>query len=215
MRILEIATSVDEVPFSVAILALLIAGCDGSGPEALGVTASAQGAGYCITNVHTDIPTVHFRGQEWMIGSSEGLGPRDLEVNVTEFVQPQVSTSTSVKPSGDDISAAVGYSVTTRYQISASSKVAVTAGAFQRLEAYTAFQRAIWEIRDAVCNVHLGMGASYKPVGVYFETVNAGDFGIFDPGVYAPAPDCGGPGCVPAAPPPGADPPDAGAPDGG
>jgi hypothetical protein len=211
MRIPELSASARGASSAVAILASLLAGCDG--PDALGVAASAQGVGYCITNVHTDVPTIHFRGQRWLIAAAEGLGPRDLDVDVTEFAQPQISTNTSFKPGVDDISNAVGYSVTTRYQVSASSRVTVNTGVFDRLEAYIAFQRAVWEIRDAGCGVHLGVGASYKPVGVYFQTVEALDLGIQDPGVYALGPDCIGPTCLPVVPPPGQGaPPPGGAP---
>ena len=52
----------------------------------------------------------------------------------------------------------------------------------KRLEAYAAYQRTVWEIRDADCLVPLGTGASFKPIGVYFRVVDAEDIALPDPG---------------------------------
>jgi hypothetical protein len=177
-----------------ALAVAVVLGCEG--PDPVGAAALAVSGGYCLTDVHTDVPTLHFHGQEWLMDEAEGLGPRTLDVNITSFVQPQVVTNTTFKLDPGDVSSAVGYSVTDRFQVSASSSVSVPAGMYERLEAYTAFQRAIWEIRDAACLVHVGLGAAYKPVGVFFQTVDGASLPLPDPGIFVAAPDCEGPGCV-------------------
>jgi hypothetical protein len=182
-----------------ASISAALAAC-GAGEEGeIGTAQEAQSGAFCITNVRTDPTTVHFTGQEWLLGSSEGYGPRTLTVAVAASVLPQVSTSTTTKPSAADVSKAVGYAVQTRIDVAASSTWTVSSGVFQREEAYAAYQRAFWEIRDAACGVLLGTGISYRPIGVFFQTVNTADIPIVDPGVFAFAPGCDGDGCPPGA----------------
>ncbi|APR76314.1 Hypothetical protein A7982_01661 [Minicystis rosea] len=192
-------------------------GCDTDG-AAFGEAALADATGYCISNVAVDPVTIHFQGQQWLIGAAEGRGPRDLSVDVSEFIQPQISTNTSVKLDPNAVSDAVGYSVAARYQVRALSSITVSTGIFQRLEAYASYQRSDWEIKDAACLVHLGFGSTFKPIGVYFETVGGTNIALPDPGVYVPAPTIGGGLALgPAEPVDGgaAEPSDAGAPDSG
>lgn len=165
---------------------------------------------HCILNAHTDNGTVHFQGPNWLLTSSEGLGPQSLNVVIQQTVQPAISASETFKLDPSSISEAVGYSVTERYDVFGGATLAVPRMAFQRLEAYTAYQRTVWEIRDASCDVVLGLGASFRPIGVFFRTVNTSDVWIPDVDVYVvgPAPVYSGIG----VPPP---PPDAGAGDAG
>ncbi|MFT3776472.1 MAG: hypothetical protein QM820_64855 [Minicystis sp.] len=170
------------------------------GDEDLGVAQQPDGSAICILDVHTDSGTFHFEGPNWILDAAEGLGPRTLSLNVAVFVQPQVATSTNFKPDPNVISAAVGYSVATRYQVAAGDSVSLLQGQFRRLEAYTAFQRTIWEIRDGTCLNRLGVGVTYKPIGIYFKTVDAHDVAISDLGVYVFNAPCVGPGCTSPGP---------------
>ena len=158
-------------------------GCT-SGAESLGVAEQAASITHCLLDVHTDTGTFHFEGPDWLIGSVEGRGPQSLNLRIGEYVQPAVSTSTTDKPTASEISSAVGYSLTRRYEVLGASTATVDAGRFQRLEAYADYQRTIWEIRDAACATTLGAGASYKPVGIYFKVVDAGDTRLPEVGVY-------------------------------
>src|SRR5262249_28922249 len=78
----------------------------------------------------------------------------------------------------------------------ASSQAKLDEGKFMRLEAYTAFQKTTWEIRDASCNVYLGSGITYKPIGIYFELRNIVDVGLPDVGIYTAASSCPGGICA-------------------
>jgi hypothetical protein len=188
----------------VAILATaLVGGCEGNRPSGGGpvLGETADGIGYCISNVRVDANTIHFFGHRWLIGIAEGAGPRNLSLEITEAVAPEVSvqTETGLEVDPGDISEAVGYSVATSFEVAASSTIEVAEDEFRRLEAYTSYQRALWEIHDAACGARIGVGASYKPVGVYFQTVEGASFLLPDPGVHVV--DCLIPGCPP--PPPG------------
>jgi hypothetical protein len=216
-----------------ALIAVAASACAGdgrnepAGPEerAAGAAAQALVPAYCILNAHTDNGTVHFQGPDWLLSSSEGLGPQQLSVRVSQYVQPAVSTTGNFTLDATGVSNAVGYNMAERYEIIGGARLDVATFAFQRLEAYTAYQRTIWEIRDGACEAILGYGASFRPIGVYFRTVNTSDTWIPDLGVTLVGPVAVDPSAlVPAGPgavlPPGgsggaAGPSDAGAGDAG
>lgn len=152
-------------------------------PEPVGAASGAVTGAYCILDARTDEGSFHFEGPRWLLGSGEGKGPMIIEVRLQSFVLPAMSTTTTHKPDPSVVSAAVGYNMTEWYGLFEFTRVDIEARRFQRVEAYPAFQRTVWEIRDADCNVFLGMGASYKPIGVYFKVVNSVDVALPDVGV--------------------------------
>ena len=180
-------------------------------------TEEAATVVYCVINAHTDPGTVHFQGPDWLLSASEGRGPQQLNVRIDEYLQPVVSTSGSFKLDPSALSTSVGYSMGARYQLQASGGVTVSSGAFRRLEAYTAFQRTIWEVRDASCTTVLGRGASFKPIGVFFQVVSASSVALPDLGVYVAGSVDEGPAVVPwgTGPATAGDGADAGGNDGG
>jgi hypothetical protein len=182
----------NPVSLAAALAAGSVVSCAASrtaGPgEALGAAAEPQAATYCVLDAHTDRGTVHFQGPDWLITSSEALGPLELDVRVQQYVQPALSTSTDVRLDPSTLSRAVGYSMAERYEIQGAARRALETGEHKRLEAYTAFQRTIWEIRDASCAVTLGTGASFKPIGVYFRVVDATDVALPEIGGYVVGP---------------------------
>jgi hypothetical protein len=123
--------------------------------------------------VQTDPTTVHFEGPKWLLTSGEGAGPMLLDVRVQKYLIPAVSTTGLYKPDAGTISHAVGYNMTNWYGVFDYTHVTVDNLRYQRVEAYPAFQRTVWEIRDASCTQYLGLGASYRPIGVYFKVIDA------------------------------------------
>jgi hypothetical protein len=162
--------------------------------EEVGAASEPQTVTYCVLDAHTDVGTVHFQGPDWLLTSSEAAGPLELDVVVQQYVQPAMSTSADIKLDPTAVSAAVGYSLAERYEIQGAGRQALSDGELERLEAYTAFQRTIWEIRDATCAVHLGTGASFKPIGVYFRVVDTTDVTLPELGGYVTAPGGAPPG---------------------
>lgn len=165
------------------LTAASLSACDLPGAGELGAAAEAATVAYCLLNVRTDNDTVHFEGPRWRLASSEGAGPLQLELRVLQFVLPAMSTSSTAKLDPGTVSAAVGYNVTERFGVDDFSLVTVKTGMFQRLEAYPAFRRTVFEIRDASCNVPLGVGAAYRPVGILFKVVTTTDVALPDLGV--------------------------------
>jgi hypothetical protein len=97
---------------------------------------------------------------------------------VQQYVQPAMSTTVDVKLDPATVSKAVGYSMAERYEIQGGARRSLDVGQRKRMEAYTAYQRTVWEIRDASCVVVLGMGASFKPIGLYFRVADAHDVAL-------------------------------------
>jgi hypothetical protein len=183
-------------------------------PEYVGEASQDLTTAYCILNAHTDDNTVHFEGPKWLLTSGEGAGPLLIDMRVVKFVIPAMSTTSNYKPDASAVSAAVGYSMTERYGVNDFTRATVQGGRFQRIEAYPAFQRTIWEIRDPSCSVPLGLGASYRPIGVYFKVVDTVDVALPDLGVRLFQTIGDDPGVLlPGAPPPPAG--DGGTRDGG
>jgi hypothetical protein len=154
----------------------------------VGEGSAALAGTFCIVNPQLAPGSFHFEGPNWLLDSAEGLGERSLDLAITSFVQPMISSTTTAKPGPDDVSEAVGYSVTLRFQVQASSGIDVPAMRYQRLEAYTSFQKTVFEIRDITCSTVLGLGSAYRPIGVHFETRDAFDVAMVDVGIYTIAP---------------------------
>jgi hypothetical protein len=252
----------------------------------VGEGSAALAGTFCIVNPQLAPGSFHFEGPNWLLDSAEGLGERSLDLAITSFVQPMISSTTTAKPGPDDVSQAVGYSVTLRFQVQAfqghlcsgnrasfawnfmrrsttkrlgtatvrertraatvrertpgdppstgqdaawkgpladargsgplahargstcfcssraisgdleragfqvqaSSGIDVPAMRYQRLEAYTSFQKTVFEIRDLTCSTVLGLGSAYRPIGVHFETRDAFDVAMVDVGIYTIAP---------------------------
>jgi hypothetical protein len=180
----------------VVLAAALIAGAtpacarsrEAAPDEETGAAAQPQAVAYCVLDAHTDVGTVHFQGPDWLLSSSEALGPLELNVRVQQYIQPAMSTTDEIKLDPATLSNAVGYNMAQRFEIQGAGRQALSKGELKRMEAYTAYQRTIWEIRDADCAVPLGMGASFMPIGVYFRVVDATDVTLPDLGAYVVAP---------------------------
>ena len=176
----------------VALVGGSIAACApdrSAGPaEPVGVASQEQAPAYCVFNAHTDVGTVHFQGPDWLLTSSEGRGPLELDVRVEQYVQPSVSTSVDVKLNPSTLSKAVGYNMAERYLLQGAARQSLMGPELKRLEAYTAYQRTVWEIRDASCAVPLGAGASFRPIGLYFRVVLAADITLPQVGVHLVTP---------------------------
>ena len=176
------------------LLAGSISGCAwGPGADLEETTRAAAEAQTtcCVLNARTDLGTVHFQGPDWLLSSSEALGPLELNVRIQQYVQPAMSTSVDVTLDPSILSDAVGYNMAERYELQGGARHALAQGELKRLEAYTAYQRTAWEIRDATCAVLLGTGASFKPIGVYFRVVNAESITLPDLGFSAVSPHQG------------------------
>jgi hypothetical protein len=176
-------TSLTKAAFCAAAILGSGATCDVENEHVV-ATSQESTTAYCILNAHTDNGTVHFEGPKWLLASSEGASPLLIELRVLKFILPAMSTTGNYKPDPSAVSTAVGYSMTERYGVEDFTRVTIATARFQRVEAYPAFQRTIWEIRDADCNVPLGAGASYKPIGVYFKVVTTTDVALPDVGVH-------------------------------
>jgi hypothetical protein len=172
-----------------ALLAGSPAACAPGRPEsseALGRATWTQTGPYALVFGSTDVGTVHFQGPDWLLTSSEAAAPLELNVRVDQYVQPQMSTSIDVKLDPSAISKTVGYSIAERYLLQGAARRSLSNGEFKRIEAYPAFQRTVWEIRDASTAALLGMGATYRPIGLYFRVVDSENFVLPDPGVPVP-----------------------------
>jgi hypothetical protein len=178
-----------------ALMSGAVSAC-AEGSDDIGAAAQATTPAYCIVNAHTDSGTIHFQGPNWLISSSEGVGPQELDIRVRAYVQPAISSTANFELDPSSVSTAVGYNLAERYEILGGARVNVANLAFQRLEAYPAFQRTIWEVRDADCNAVLGFGATYRPIGVFFRVVDTSDLTIPDVGVYWVGPLAVDPGGV-------------------
>lgn len=183
---------------SAAVIGGSIAACSpgpAAGPEEETGAGSQAQATYCLINAHTDVGTVHFQGPDWLLSSSQARAPLEIDLRIESYVQPAVSTTTDIKLDPDTISKAVGYRMAERYRVMGGARFtpSMTIGS-ERLEAYTAYQRTVWEIRDASCAVPLGMGASFKPIGVYFRVTFAASIALPEIGVVVPG------GAVPEGP---------------
>lgn len=182
--------------------ALIAGGCVAPEEEAEpGAVAQASSDAYCILNAHTDDWTIHFQGPNWLLSSSQGLGPQDLDVRVQHFVQPAISASSTFQLDAAKLSSTVGYNVAGLVEVIGGARRSVPSYAFERLEAYTAYQRTFWEIRDASCNTLLGTGASFRPIGAFFRVVNSSDSRLPDTDVTLVGPI--GVGAIPVGPPAG------------
>src|SRR5262249_17562064 len=140
-----------------------------------------------VGNVVVDPILYHWEDPDHLLEATEGFGPRTLALNVATSVAPTTSVVITGRPNagsdgggglgGSDaihalldnsaLTISLGYSVTPSFMPAAASPVQVPVDGFARLEAYTAFQKATWDVMGPFCS---GAGISYKPVGVYFKT---------------------------------------------
>jgi hypothetical protein len=173
-----------------AALGVVVAACSDAPPDGgLGAAGDPLVGAYCVSDVRASPGTVHFTGLHWLLNSAEAAGPIVLTVTIGTFVQPAMATTvTGVEP--EDVSRAVGYSMSARRDLLAFSAQTLARGESSRLEAYTAFEESFWEVRDAQCAAVLGAGASFNPSGVFFQTVDAYHLGLPDTGLFSLVPGC-------------------------
>jgi hypothetical protein len=167
------------------LLALAIAGCSVERGEALGRAPLALAPGFFIGNVLVEPATYHTNSPANLLASAEGAGPRTLNVAVSTSVSPEVSYTGTRTPSHEDISKALGFSLTQTYLLSADSAVLIPVNAYARVEAYPAFQRVTWQVLGPDATVW-GSGTAMKPVGIFFDTT--GCIGLDPCSTWLPGP---------------------------
>jgi hypothetical protein len=165
-----------------------IAGCSADRGEALGRAPLALAPGFCIGNVVIDPATYHNAVPAEVLMTAEGAGPRTLNVAVSAGVQPQITYVGTRTPSHEDISKALGFSVTQLFQLTADSSVLVPVNAYARVAAYPAYEKMTWEVVGPDLTIW-GSGSTLKPIGIYFDTC----------GCIGPDP-CTANGCFPGPP---------------
>ncbi len=116
-----------------------------------------------------DPTTYHWVDPSLLITSTEGAGPRTLDIAVSTALTPHVSYTGTRTPSHAEISEALGYDVAQTVQVSADSSVLVPVYAYARIAAYPTFQVATWDVIGPGGIVY-GTGRAYKPTGVSFDT---------------------------------------------
>jgi hypothetical protein len=144
-------------------------------PRGLGTAQDAYCTNHAITNVVVLPGTYHWEDPLHLLNSTEGFGPRSLNLTITDSISPSASESSSYTPTSSEISSSVGYDISASFSIEAASSILVPFGAYARLEAYATFQMTTWDIVGTNCfgAPDAGTGVSYKPVGVYFKTCQA------------------------------------------
>jgi hypothetical protein len=143
--------------------------CSVPGGEALGDARERFLPAYTIGNVVIDPATYHFVIPAELLTSTEGAGPRQLSLVVGTAVTPHISFTGTHTPAKLDLSEALGYDVSKEVTLSGATTVLVPVDAYARIDAYTTYQRATWTM-FGLGGVALGLGATYRPIGVYFST---------------------------------------------
>jgi hypothetical protein len=142
---------------------------DGDGRAAVGSAVEAFDAAYGIINVAIDPHSYHFAIPSELLVSTEGCGPRSLSLAVLTGVSPHISFVGTHTPSHGEISRALGWDVAKSVELTASTIVLIPVEAYARLDAYTTYQKTTWTM-VGLGNVVLGLGATYRPIGVFFST---------------------------------------------
>jgi hypothetical protein len=150
--------------------ALPACGAPGHGdPEAGAAPQGLISDLFVVGDVVVDPATYHWAAPDLLLASSEGAGPRTLDVSVSSAVTPHVSYTGTRTPSRSEISAALGWDVSQTVQLDAETSVLVPLDAYARVDAYPSYQRITWSL-IALGQVVVGSGTTYKPIGVFFDT---------------------------------------------
>jgi hypothetical protein len=136
---------------------------------AVGSVAEAYGPAYGIINVAIDPHTYHFILPSELLMSTEGCGPRSLSLAVAVAVTPHISFVGTHTPSHSDLSSALGWDVSRSVELTADTVVLIPVDAYARLDSYTTYQKTTWTM-VGLGGVTIGLGATYKPIGVFFST---------------------------------------------
>lgn len=172
------------------LIAMLGVACLGALPEGEpGTAADPLVAAYAIGGVRTSPMSVHFTGLPWLLSSTEAHGPMAITAHVGTYVLPAMTT-TVTGVDANAVAHAVGYSLSVRRDLIAVSTANVEDYESSRLEAYASFEETVWEVTDASSGASLGTGASFSPLGVYFQTVTAYHVALPDMGLFALVPGC-------------------------
>jgi len=153
------------------LAALHACGTPGHGEE--NVSGTSQGFItdlFPIGDVVVDPATYHWADPSLLLATSEGAGPRTLDVSVNAAVTPHVSYTGTRTPERAQISTALGWDVGETVALQAETSVLVPVDAYARVDAYPAYQRITWAVLGPAPGVVLGTGTAYKPIGVYFDT---------------------------------------------
>jgi hypothetical protein len=152
--------------------ALLFACSERSAGEVLGEADLAFCRGYDVINVEIEPATYHTSDPHHLLASTEGCGPRTLDVSVSHDLGVDVTYSGTFTPTNSDLSTALGYDVSSTFSVSADSTVLVPLYSYARIDAYPTYQRTRYQVVGFGCpgQVVVGTGVAMKPVGIYFET---------------------------------------------
>lgn len=132
-------------------------------------TPSEWCTGRYLTNVTLLSNSVYFPGSP--LETTAAWGPKNLGLSVNRTVSASYSTNLGV--SASVVSASVGYGVTSSYGVSSSTSMYVPNGKLGTLRAYTSYKKHRWNVWDDPCvgsDKYIGVGYSFKPNGVYFES---------------------------------------------
>jgi hypothetical protein len=171
-------------------------GSDGGGRAAVGSVAEPFLPASYVVNVAIDPATYHFAVPSELLMSSEGCGPRSLSLAVSASVTPHISFTGTRTPSHSELSAALGWDVARQVQLTADTVVLVPVDAYARVDSYTTYQKTTWAL-VGLAGVPLGLGATYRPVGVFFSTcgcIGSDPCASCAPGFPPGVPGGGGPG---------------------
>ena len=151
------------------VVALPACSRGGRGDEVVGGVGEGLGPGYYIGDIAIDPNTYHWASPDELLTSAEGAGPRTLYVSVAAAVTPHIAFTGTHSPSHSDLSTALGWDVAASVQLSSETSVLVPVDAYARVDAYTTYQKTTW-MMVGVGQVPIGMGATYRPIGVYYST---------------------------------------------
>lgn len=171
-------TSRFEAAIAAAALAVTIAGC-AADDELVGEAEEAVWGTYRITNLVVKAGSSYVADPRTLLESAEAWGPQTMLLAIDRHLTPQVSIQRQpgVQLAKDKLTKtlqdAVGFSLSTDTEFTASSSTVVEEGWYERLEAYPTFQTVTWDlVQDGAWGpTLLARGSVQRPIGVYFRVV--------------------------------------------
>jgi hypothetical protein len=147
----------------------------------LGTAAEAWCSGLYVDHLSAQAGSVLLVTPDQLATATEGWGPMSLSLTVDQGFSPQVSyqSSPSLQREQDKLTAtlqtAVGFSLTTSTNLTASTTVLVPTDAYYRLEAYPEYQVLDFDVRSDACGPMpdelVSHGTVRRPVSIYFRVM--------------------------------------------